>query len=165
MLAPSVRVCVACNQLIDVTQIKRPLSGADAIRRVAAHRALAPVRFSWSTFFLAVGLWCLAAIAVQRFVGPVKGQYVMGGTVILSSAWLFYDAHVRGVPKPLRWGVASLLLWIVFFPWYLARRRTPEAPCPFVEGEVRPFLLVLLLILMVFLLVSAVLFILNAPAR
>jgi hypothetical protein len=34
------------------------------------------------------------------------------------------------------------LLWPIVFPWYLARRKTPGAPCPFVEGIGLPIVLI-----------------------
>ncbi len=165
MLAPSCRVCVACNQPIDLTRLRKPRSLVapfDFRRNVPA---TTPVRFSWGIFLLVLGFWCIAAIAAQRLLGPIRGRWVMGGTVILSSVWVFYDAQQQGVARPLRWGLGSLLLWIIFFPLYLARRRTPEAPCPFVEGNSRRFTLVLLLIFIISVLVSAVFFVLNGPPR
>ena len=73
----------------------------------------------------------------------------MYGVVILTSAWVFYDAHHKLLPKPLRWGLLSLLVWIVVFPWYLARRRDPVAPCPFVEASSLSRLLLALLVISV----------------
>ena len=83
--------------------------------------------------------------------------------MVLSSIWVFYDARERGVPQPLRWGVGCLLVWIIFFPWYLARRRTPEAACPFIEAEKGPLLRFLLITLLVFFLFSVVLVVLKGP--
>ncbi|MGD0923026.1 MAG: hypothetical protein ABSA70_14880 [Terriglobia bacterium] len=82
---------------------------------------------------------------------------------LLSAVWVFQDAHRRRVPKPLRWGLGSLFLWLLFFPWYLARRRVPEAPCPHVEAEIGPVTRVLLFALMVFLLLSMVLVMFTGP--
>lgn len=63
----------------------------------------------------------------------------------ISSLWVIFDAHQKHVARPLRWGLGTLLMWIVIFPWYLARRRTPQAPCPFVEGFGMPIALVVVL--------------------
>ncbi len=162
MLAPDVRVCVACRKPIDLAQIRKPVPIMPL--DLGPPRAT-PVRFSWGIFLFVLGLWCLGAIAAQRFLGPAKSQWAMGGVVVLTSGWVFYDAQGLGLPRPLRWGVGSLLLWIVIFPWYLARRRTPQAPCPLMEGQLRPFTLVVVLILMVFFLIGAVMYVLNGPPR
>jgi hypothetical protein len=71
---------------------------------------------------------------------------LLGSVVILTSAWVYYDAHNKLVPKPLRWGLGSLLLWIVLFPWYLARRKDPAAPCRLEEVSSRTLLLAPLVI-------------------
>lgn len=81
------------------------------------------------------------------------------GVELAASAWVYYDAHARRIPRPLRWGLGSLLLWILIFPWYLSRRRTPEAPCPFVEAEVGPITRFLLVILLTIILGSLAAFI------
>ncbi len=85
---------------------------------------------------------------------------LLGSVVILTSAWVFYDAHNKPVPKPLRWGLGSLLLWIVVFPWYLARRRDPVAPCRF-EAEVSPLTRLLLVVLIIFFLLGFVIIVLK----
>jgi hypothetical protein len=73
--------------------------------------------------------WFLLAGVAERFLGPVRSQFLLGSVVLITSAWVYYDARDKLVPKPLRWGLGSLLLWVVVFPWYLARRRDPVAPC------------------------------------
>jgi len=73
----------------------------------------------------------------------------MGGVVLVTSAWVFCDAHDKLLPKPLRWGLLSLLVWIVVFPWYLARRRDPVARCPFIEASSSSRLLLALLVISV----------------
>lgn len=101
--------------------------------------------------------------AAQRLLGPVKAQLVLGGMVILSSIWVFFDAHEKRVAKPLRWGVGSLLMWILVFPWYLARRKTPQAPCPFIEAEAGPLARALLFALVIFFLLAVAVVILKGP--
>jgi len=166
MLAASCHVCVACKQPIDPAQIRKARPSPTALS-VSESEPLpqpqAPARFSWPIFFGVLLVSLFLAIVVQAIWGPVKGPLVMGGAQILTSAWVFYDAHLKRVPKPLRWGVGALLLWIVVFPWYLARRRTPQAPCPFVEAEVGPLSRFLLLALMLFFLLGIVLAIFKGP--
>jgi hypothetical protein len=146
MLGPAVRVCVACRKPIDPSQIRLPavVHAATAARVAAVPRA----RFSWSIFLVALLAWLALATSAIRVVGLAKAQYVMVAVLVLSAAWVFWDARQKGIPRPVQWAAGALLFWIVFFPWYLARRRQPEASCPIVEAGARPFLRALLLILM-----------------
>jgi hypothetical protein len=146
MLAPSCRLCVACGQAINPAEIKRPKMVV-AIPDVVFPRP-APVRFPWRVFLLVLGIWMIAATAAQNFLGPVRSELVLGGAQILSSGWVFYDAQGKGVPKPLRWGLGSLLLWPFIFPWYLVRRKNPDALCPFVEAPSGPLARTVLLVLL-----------------
>ena len=145
MLGPGVRVCVACRQAIDPTQIRMPAAAPIAVPARAA--AVPRVRFSWSIFLVALLAWLALATSAIRVVGLEKAQYLMVALLVLSAAWVFWDARQKGIPRPFQWGAGALLFWIVFFPWYLARRRQPEATCPIVEAGTRPFLRALLLIL------------------
>jgi hypothetical protein len=145
MLGPGVRVCAACRQAIDPSQIR---VAAAAPTPVPARVATAPrVRFSWGIFLVALFAWLALETCAIRIVGLGRAQYVMGAALVLSAAWVFWDARQKGIPRPFQWCAGALLLWIVFFPWYLARRRQPEASCPTVEAGAGPFLRVLLLIL------------------
>lgn len=163
MLAPSCRVCVACKQPVDPAEARRHV----AIRAALDSRETLPsteaARFSWQIFFMVLAAWLLAALAAQQLLGPLKSQVLLGSVVFLSSAWVSFDAHEKGVAKPLRWGLGSLLLWIVVFPWYLSRRKTPKSPCPFIEAETGPLARALLFALVVFFLLSAVLMIFKGP--
>lgn len=154
MLAPSCRVCVACKHTIDPAELcKPPATVSPTETKVTAQ---APVRFPWRVFFLVLAIWMIGASAAQHFLGPLKSQLVLGGVQIVTSVWVFYDALSQGLPKPLRWGVGSLLLWPLIFPWYLVRRAQPFSPCPFVETPASPMartvLLVLLLVFFVLIL-------------
>lgn len=141
MLGPTVRVCASCREPVDLALVRfkarvAALPPAEA-GTAAEPRAPAPrseAQFSWRMFFTLVLVWLLTALLAQRQLGEEGAQSFMLVILILSSAWVTYDARQRGVPKPLRWGVGSLLVWIVVFPWYLSRRRTPEVPCAPVEG-------------------------------
>ncbi|MCL5005626.1 MAG: zinc ribbon domain-containing protein [Acidobacteria bacterium] len=165
MLAPSVRVCASCKQPIDPSQIARPAVSIPIAEQVIPLPQKEVARFSWSIFFAVLGTWFIVAVALQRFVGYEPSQFVLGGVVLISSAWILYDARKKGIPKALRWGVGSLLLWILIFPWYLSRRRTPQAACPFIEGESGRVARTLLFILLVFFLLSAVMLLLRGPAH
>lgn len=151
MLAPSCRVCVACKQAIDPAIIRR--AGPAVISVRPAQPLPPPVRFPWRLFLLTfVIAWTVSAAAVAA-VGLERAQVLLAILEFVSAAWVFYDAHGKRVPKPFRWGVATLLLWIFMFPWYLARRAVPEAPCPFVEAPSTKRSKVLLLVLWMALLV------------
>jgi hypothetical protein len=122
------------------------------------------VRYPLPMLLFVLVIWLTTASVAVRFLSPLTSQVVMGGLVVLSSIWVFYDARERGVPKPWRWGIACLLFWIVFFPWYLARRKAPEAACPFIESERGPLLRFLLITLVVFVLVNIVLALFKVPS-
>lgn len=152
MLAASVRVCVACKQPVDPSAIRVP-APAEGVPRLQPTLPipLEPVRFSWGTFLVFFGMTWLAAIVCVRFLGAEKSQFVFLSVQVVSSTWVFFDARQRPVAKPFRWALGSLLLWIVVFPWYLSRRRTPQRPCPFIEGEAGPRVLFVVLLLVILL--------------
>lgn len=163
MLAPTCRVCVACKQPVDFAQVLRAGSSAEQVAAASAATAtparalvIERARFSWQIFLLVCFIWLLAANLAYQLLGPVKGQLALGAVVVLTSAWVFYDAQRRGIPYPLRWGIGSILLWILVFPWYLSRRRTPQAPGPFIEGPPAPLARALLLALVVFFVISLI---------
>lgn len=145
MLGPGVRVCASCRRPIDPSQIR-----IAAVAPVAAPPQAAPApraRFSWGIFVAALLAWLALFTSVVRIAGLGRAQYIMVAVLVLSAAWVFVDARQKGIPRPFQWGAGALLFWIVFFPWYLARRRQPEASCPIVEAGTGPFLRALLLIL------------------
>jgi hypothetical protein len=146
LLAPSCRVCVACQQTIDPAAIPQP----EALPAVGkpAQREPEPVRFSWRTFLIVFAIWVPGATLVQMHMPPLKAQLVLGGVQILCSFWVLFDALEKRLPRPLRWGMGTLLLWPIIFPWYLARRSRPRQPCPFIEARVNPRTLALLFILL-----------------
>lgn len=163
MLAASCRVCVACKQPVNPSQIKRPQVEPEAPAPEVAPPAREPVRFPWVLFLLLLGVrMAIALVAVQRW-GFFRTEMIFAAAEFVSAVWVFQDAQRRRVPKPLRWGLGSLFLWLLFFPWYLARRRTPDAPCPSVEGELGRVARALLFALVVFFLLSIVLVIFKGP--
>lgn len=145
MLGPGVRVCVACRQPIDPSQIRIAAAAPPA----APVRAATPpkARFSWGIFLAALLAWLALFTSAIQIFGLGRAQFVMAAVLVISAGWVFWDARQKGIPRPIQWGAGALLFWIVFFPWYLARRRQPEASCPTVEAGTGPFLRVLLLIL------------------
>lgn len=165
MLAASVRVCPSCKMEIDLIDIAPPAAAAP----VSAQAVLPPpkeyARFSWSMFFVTLGIWLVAALISQSLLGMEKSQFVLAGLVVFSSAWVYSDARKKNIPTPFRWSLGSILLWIIIFPWYLARRRKPGAACPFIEGEAGRVARIWLLILLFFLLLSFLMMLLRGPRK
>jgi len=150
LLAPSCRVCVACQHAIDPAEIRKPPLLPPAV--TPAPRELEPVRFAWRIFLIVFAIWVVGATLVQRLMPPRKAQLVLGGVQILCSLWVVSDALKKRLPRPLRWGMGTLLLWPIIFPWYLARRSRPSQPCPFIEARVKPAMVAALFILLAVLL-------------
>jgi hypothetical protein len=148
LLAPSCRVCVACKHAIDAAGIRKETPAV--VVGGAASRTLAAVRFPWRLFILFSWALMAGGIVSELLIGPAKTQFAVGALQLLSAIWVSFDASAKRVPKPLRWGLATLFpaCWLIILPWYLVRRRRPEAPCPFVEARVRPAMLAVLLILL-----------------
>jgi hypothetical protein len=161
LLAPACRVCVACKHAIDPAEIARP---PGVVLPAACVPGTAPrpesVRFSWPIFFAVLGISC---ILVLIFQGLWKDQQqvllAMGGVQTLSGVWVFIDALRQRIPRPLRWAVGSILLPLVIFPWYLARRRTPQSPVLFLEAM--PTTRLVLLTLLLFLLANLIFYIVQ----
>jgi hypothetical protein len=164
LLAPSCRVCVSCKLPIDPARIQRKAEAVAAAAAVEAKPEPPPVRFSWPIFFAVAGVSWLAAVIALGFLGLVGAQLLMSGAQIFSAVWVFWDARQKMVRKPLRWAVGSLLLWLIFFPWYLARRKKLDAPCPFVESESGPFTRVMILAVFIFFLVGIIVSLVSGPA-
>jgi len=162
MLAASCRVCVACKQPVAPPQIATQV-GSQAFTPAGVLPTPEPVRFPWLLFLVLLCLRLAVAGVAVRHWGFLRTEMIFAGMELLSAVWVFQDAQRRRVPKPLRWGLGSLFLWLLFFPWYLARRRAPEAPCPHVEAEIGPLARALLFALVVFFLLSIVLVIFKGP--
>ncbi|HUY13157.1 MAG TPA: hypothetical protein VMX16_05920 [Terriglobia bacterium] len=164
MLGPSVRICAACHESVDISKINVTTSVADQPLTQftpAASASVEPARFSWRIFVVVLVVWLLAAYAGQRFLNPLHEQFFLAGIVCATSIWVFYDARARNVPHPFRWSIACILFWIVFFPWYLARRKTPAAPCPVMDQGARRLLWWLIPILVFLLLFSMIVALLH----
>ncbi len=163
MLAPSCRVCVACKRVIDPAEIARAQFLQAAPAPVESVRPkLPPVRFSWPFFFLVFGVSCFLVVILQGlWTDQQRVLLVMGGLQTLAGVWVFFDALHHGVPKPLRWSIGSMLLPLVIFPWYLSRRRTPQAPVPFLEGG--PVIRLVILALLLFFLANLIFYFVQGP--
>ena len=121
------------------------------------------VPFPWGLFLVALGLTWFAGVAAMRFVGLQQAQIVFALAQLFSSVWVFYDAREKRIPRPWRWAVSTLFVWLVIFPWYLARRRYRDAACPFMEAEVSSFFRALVVLLLVLLVLAFVLAYKNVP--
>ena len=145
MLGPGVRVCAACRQAIDPTQIRAVTApvfpGASFIPRTQPQ-----VRFPWGVFLVFLVLGSVMTSEGVTALGFSKAVLVFLAIQVMSSIWVFYDAHQKGIPKPLYWGIGSLFFWLPIFSWYLVRRRQPRAACPLIESGPWQFLRTLVLI-------------------
>jgi 4-amino-4-deoxy-L-arabinose transferase-like glycosyltransferase len=166
MLAPSCRVCVACGQTIDLAEIARLLEGPlPAAPAPTQEPRLSPVPFPWLIFLVVLGvLLALGQISLAIW-GEQKAPWVMQAVPMLAGIWVYFDALRRGVPRPLRWGLGTILLLIVVFPWYLARRTEPQSPVPFVEAKVGSVTRVILYAFIALFLLSAIMYVVQGPTR
>ncbi len=163
MLAPSCRVCVACKHVINPVEIvSAQVVQTASVTSEPPQPKLKPVRFSWPLFFVVFGVSCFLVLVLQGlWTDQQKILLVMGGLQTLAGVWVFFDALRERVPKPLRWSIGSMLLPLVIFPWYLARRRTPQAPVPFLEGG--PVIRLVILALLLFFLANLIYYFVQGP--
>jgi hypothetical protein len=165
MLAPNVRVCVACRKSIDPRDIAAAAAPPPPAATAPPRQVQPRVQFSVPIFLMVLASSLgIAALALET-LGPVKSQYIMPGLVLFSSIWVYFDAYHRKIPKPLHWGIGSLLVWIVVFPWYLARRRQPAGTCPLIEMEGRRFFRIILILVLAGLLFSVLLQFIRGPLK
>ena len=165
MLGSDVRVCVACRKPIDPSQIKTAVAAAAQQAPRFAPQAQAQVRFPWGVFVVFLVLGSLMTSEGATALGPLRALLVIGAIQVMSSIWVFYDAHQRGLPKPLHWGIGSLFFWLPIFSWYLVRRRQPQSACPLIEAGAGQFLRTLLLIFAVTMFLTVLLSLLLGSAR
>lgn len=158
MLAPSCRVCVACHEPIDFTKVTAPVSlpqtAAPAEKHEAAEPPQARAQFSWPIFFVVFCAYIGVAFLARAYLNTLHFKIFLSSVLVASSVWVIYDAHSRKIPHPFRWGVGSILLWIIVFPWYLSRRRTPEASCPLMEGKGSLFIRALIWVVLILFVLS-----------
>jgi len=161
LLAPTCRVCAACREPVDPAKIKRP-EAARPMERPGTAAAAPPVSFSWQICLIVLLGWFVLAWASVSLLGLAKAQLISFGVVLGSSIWVLQDARAKSIPKPFRWAFGSIMLWIVFFPWYLSRRRVPAATCR-VEAELTPLGRFLAFALLVLLVISLVITVTKGP--
>lgn len=153
MLGPGVRVCVACRETIDPAQIRLPVLlpqplSAPAVAPGASEKPR-NTPFPWTIFIIMfLGVVLLSAATEKRF-GVTATAYGFGLVQLVTALWVVFDAHRKGIPQPLQWGVGTMLLWIIVFPWYLVRRQQPRTACPFVESGARSLLRIVLLFILI----------------
>ena len=158
MLGPEVRVCAACHRAIDPAQIRVAVDHPPEVARTFTEKAPVARRtpFPWAVCLGGfLGLILLMGLAEARF-GPAAITHYVEASVryvelvpFATALWVLFDASRKRVPRPVQWGLATMLLWPIAFPWYLARRRRPDTVCPFVEsgaGSVVRIVLIWLLI-------------------
>jgi hypothetical protein len=165
MLGSDVRVCVSCRKPIDPSQIKAAEAIYTSQPAQSTPRAQPQVRFPWSIFVVFLLLGSVMTSEGVTALGFLKAMLVFLAIQILSSIWVFYDAHQRGIPKPLHWGIGSLFFWLPIFSWYLVRRRQPRAACPLIEAGGWQFLRTLALIFSVTMLLTVLLSLLLGSAH
>ncbi len=163
MLAPTVRVCVVCKHPIDPAEIARARSAPVRVEPRLAVPTAARVPFPWPLFLILLGLRLASAVIAEPYLGLLKTEIALGGMEFLSAIWVLRDAIQKRIPRPGRWMLGSLFLWIIIFPWYLTRRKTPRASCPFIEADTGPVARVLLFVLVVFFLLGVAALILKRP--
>jgi hypothetical protein len=164
LLAPTCRVCVACKHPIDRAELARRHAVAASRPLMAGTEPLpAPVRYPWRLLFTFLGISFAMAVVFEALWGQEKAQLAMGGAQTLAGVWVFFDAVRQRVARPFRWAMGSMLLPVVIFPWYWARRRTPQAPVPFVEAEAGPVTRLLLYVLLAFVLASLIYYKVKGP--
>jgi hypothetical protein len=154
MLGPGVRVCASCRHTIDPAQIRLPAlqAPADAGAAATAPRAAAQPKntpFPWVILLaLVLGMLVLSGVAENRFgITPTIRFFSLVPPA--TALWVIFDALRKRVPRPLQWGVGTMLLWPVVFPWYLARRRQLDTVCPFVESGARALVRIVVLWLLI----------------
>ena len=166
LLAPSCRVCVSCKHTINPAEIiQQPQPAAIASSGPVGKAGPDPVRFPWRLFFAVLGISVLLWLVFLQLWGEEKARWALCAVQSLPSVWVFFDALRNRLPQPLRWGVGSLLLPVIIFPWYLARRRLPQSPCPFVEAKIGPVTRFLLIALIIFFMLNAVSYLVMGPPK
>jgi hypothetical protein len=166
MLAPSCRVCVACNQSIDLAQIGRSERAVPILPKSgAAPQPIRNAQFSWAIFF-AVLAAALALVSISsRVVGVQTSELLFLGITFACAGWVFMDAQAKALPRPWRWSVMTLFFWLIFFPWYLGRRRNPQDPCPVMESPNSVFFRALFWFVLVVLFLSLIAAFIKTPPR
>jgi hypothetical protein len=152
------RICGACKAAVEPPTLVRTPPPADSIPEESAGAPPAVVSFPWKGWLVLLGASMLAGNFLEGMIGRTQTYTLFYVLEVLCAVWVYQDARSKNLPTPLRWSLGTLLVWVVVFPWYLARRRRATASCPFVEGNPRLFAGALL----AFLLLSLVIFLVYA---
>ncbi len=158
MLAATCKVCVICHEPVDFSKVRRTATPWTPAPRPQEEASIKEVKsqFSWPIFFVVVAVYLAIAVTARAYLNPIHYEALLSALLVISSVWVFYDAHSKRLPHPVRWGVSALLLWIVVFPWYLSRRRNPQSPCPLMEAEGSVFIRALIWVLLIFFVLSLI---------
>ncbi|MFB3921175.1 MAG: hypothetical protein ACE145_05600 [Terriglobia bacterium] len=148
---------------MDPDAISKPSPAVEALPALSPLTLRERARFPWMLFAVLLLLRLSAAAYLNQRYGLTKAFLILGVFEISCGAWVAFDALQRGVPKAFRWGLGSALLWVLVFPWYLTRRRQPQAVCPFIEAEVGPVTRTIFFALVVFFLISFFAYIIKGP--
>jgi hypothetical protein len=166
MLAPTCRVCVACGHAIELSEIIRSQGRFDGqppseVPRSAARGS----QFSWAIFFgTLAGAMLIISVAV-RFIGVESSKLAFVGFTLICAGWVFYDARSRRIPHGWRWSIMTVFFWIVFFPWYLSRRRRPLVACRPMEDQRSVIFRALLWAVVILLFLSIIAGVIKSPPR
>lgn len=173
MLGPGSTVCAACRQTVDFTKVRAAAAEPPPVAPVSAQVEKPPIpfaggksQFSLPIFVAFVLAYLLILGAERSFLTATQAFYFQLGLLVGCTAWVIYDAHIRRVPHPLRWGLGTLFIWLVVFPWYISRRRTPEVPCPIMDAQSRFFVRTVLFVFVLCVILSFLFFgVLHKPPR
>ena len=151
------RVCVACREVVDPARIPRPSPPEISPAPTEEDAPRPVVRFPWE-YSLLLLLAGAGAVAVLGYLpGRTPAQFVFQAFQVLCAVWVFHDARAYGIPRPLRWSLGTLFLWIILFPWYLVRRRRLSYACPLVEeSPYFPWVLVFINLVLALILVQVI---------
>ena len=164
LLGPSCRVCVSCKHSINPSEIARtPTMALAAAHSTSTQPRPEPVRYPWRILVAVMAIGMILGLISLALLGEQKGPMVIQAIPILAGLWVFFDAFRRRLPRPLRWGVGTMLLLALVFPWYLARRNRPDSSVPFVEAEAGPVTRILLIALLVFFLIGLIFNVVQGP--
>jgi hypothetical protein len=167
MLAPTCHVCVACGEPVEAGAVSRakvvlPVQPEFYSQRPVARRA----QFSWPIFFAFLAGWLVIVVFASQAVHEIGARSVelaVVGLQLVCAGWVFLDASGKRIPRPWRWSVMTLFFWIVFFPWYVSRRRAPQQPCAVMEAQTSLFFRAIFWLVLVVLFLSFIAAVVKTP--
>lgn len=120
--------CKHCGSMLDGTQAPTQAAAAAAIAKPATDLKL----FLLAVPVLAIVLMWFWIPSIPMIQGPASSlQLVVVGTVVLTAILAAFEAHSSGVQgnrsegtySPVGWFFLFVLLWVVSYPYYLAKRK------------------------------------------